>query len=240
MRRHDLAAFALPLTNSLRTGSFKVHTLKALEPEKAVVPTERKEPAVRVKKQTKAKGVVTKAFTDRLARGDGPSDDPSAGAAGAGLPGLLEVEGPADEAGAADAEPAGPEPLEPKADGSWRLTRHFTKGGYSWRASPFRVRLPGEQSASGEESSSADETEAETEYSEGTASSMDAAAVRRAELRENLSRLTAAAADAGRREVVQGRIRRLQPAPAQKAKPAAARSKKQLPYGRRLPFRLED
>ena len=68
MRRHDLAAFALPLTNSLRTGSFKVHTLKALEPEKAVVPTERKEPAVRVKKQTKAKGVVTKAFTDRLAR----------------------------------------------------------------------------------------------------------------------------------------------------------------------------
>ena len=117
---------------------------------------------------------------------------------------------------------------------SWAA--HFTKGGYSWRASPFRVRLPGEQSASGEESSSADETEAETEYSEGTASSMDSAAVRRAELRENLSRLTAAAADAGRVGVVQGRIRRLQPAPAQK--PAAARSKKQLPYGRRLPVAL--
>ena len=79
---------------------------------------------------------------------------------------------------------------KPKADGSWRLTRHVTKGGYSWRASPFRVRLPGEQSASGDESSSADETEAESEYSEGTASSMDSAAVGRAELRENLSEAT--------------------------------------------------
>ena len=43
-----------------------------------------------MKKQTKAKGVVTKAFTDRLARGERPSDDPNAGAAGAGLPGSAE------------------------------------------------------------------------------------------------------------------------------------------------------